>query len=494
LESVFSRYAGALQAVRNTFDYKSTLPVGNTIVEIRISPVVNRRGQRQGRLFVFRDVTARVQFEQAQRDEKALADTMREIGSTLNSTLDTSRVLSLILDSAERLVPLSHANIMLIEGETTRIRQHRGYSPEAAASLDTMAFDYHDYATLTRAATSGAPVIVSDTAQDPDWKVIETLEDVRSFACMPIQGEAELAGFITLDSTSAGMFKPEMVNRLQIFAQQAAAAIKNARLYEQTRRQTDELEALYARVSRLETLKSEMIRVAAHDLKNPLSVIISSLEFLTTPDMKPDRDKMYTLMKTSSQRMNQIIQDFLSLDRIERIADLQTMEPFDLRDLLSKAVDEYAGTASQKAQALAATLPDEACVVRGDAVQVYEAVANFISNAIKYTPDAGRITVSLGRRNGSAHVEVVDSGYGIPEDQQAQLFQPFYRAETEETQQIAGTGLGLHLAKNIIERQGGTLVFHSIYGKGSTFGFELPVYQPEETVKTPPPDLFAEGA
>jgi signal transduction histidine kinase len=308
---------------------------------------------------------------------------------------------------------------------------------------------------------------------------------------MPIQGEDELVGFINIDSTSSGMFKPEMANRLQIFAQQATAAIKNARLYEQTRQQGEELETVYEKVSRLETLKSDMIRVAAHDLKNPLGVIICCLEFLTHPDIPVEPEKMYTPMRSSAQRMNQIIQDFLSLDRIEKIAEQQTMLPFDLREVLSKAVDEYAGVAIQRAQALSVTLPDEACVVRGDAVQLYEAVANFISNALKYTPDAGRVTVSLVRRNGSARVEVVDTGYGIPDEQQAQLFQPFYRAATRETQQIAGTGLGLHLAKNIIERQGGTLVFSSVYGKGSTFGFELPVVQPEAAEKAPPPDLFA---
>jgi len=487
LESAFSRYTKSFQALRNTFDYKGQLPIGNLVVEIRISPVVSRSGQRRGRLFVFRDVTARVQMEQAQRDEQQFAETMRDISSRLNSTLDTNRVLGLILDSVQQLVPGCRVHILLADGDTMRVRQHRGYDGDDGSRLDSMSFDYHAYPMLS----ASAPVIVPDTAQATSWKALAEMEDIRSFASLPLQGDGDLIGFINLDSAMPGMLKPEMVNRLQLFAHQAAAAIKNARLYEQTRRQSEELEILYGRVSRLEQLKSDMIRIAAHDLKNPLGVILSYLEFLNMPNVQVDQAQMYEAMKRAGDRMNQIIHDFLSLDRITQVAEQKTIQPFDLRGVVSTAAEEFARRAEDRSQKLSVSVPDTTCMVHADSAQIYEAIANFVGNAIKYTPESGRISVTLSQADGCARLEVTDTGHGIAEEQQAKLFSPFFRVETSETQDIEGSGLGLYLAKNIIERQGGTLIFRSAPGQGSTFGFQLPLYDTAQAEASEPPDLFA---
>jgi signal transduction histidine kinase len=281
-----------------------------------------------------------------------------------------------------------------------------------------------------------------------------------------------------------------MTNRLQLFAQQAAAAIKNARLYEQTRRQSEELEFLYGRVSRLEQLKSDMIRIAAHDLKNPLGVILSYLEFLNMPDVQVDQAQIYDSIKRAADRMNQIIHDFLSLDRITQVAEQKMVQQFDLSEVVSKVADEFARRAEDRSQNLTVSVPDAACIVHGDSAQIYEAIANFIGNAIKYTPDTGRISVTLAQEDGCARLEVTDTGYGIPEDQHAKLFAPFFRVESSETKDIEGTGLGLYLAKNIIERQGGTMIFRSARGQGSTFGFQLPLYDMVQEKDGSPPDLF----
>jgi len=113
-------------------------------------------------------------------------------------------------------------------------------------------------------------------------------------------------------------------------------------------------------------------------------------------------------------------------------------------------------------------------VIQGDEVQLREAIDNLIQNAIKYTPEGGRVVVHLDVEDGRARFTVTDTGYGIPEPLQARLFQPFFRARTAETAQVEGSGLGLHLVKNIIQRHNGQMIFRSTYGEGSTFGFKLP--------------------
>jgi signal transduction histidine kinase len=113
--------------------------------------------------------------------------------------------------------------------------------------------------------------------------------------------------------------------------------------------------------------------------------------------------------------------------------------------------------------------------VLADSAQIGEAMNNLISNAIKYTPEGGKIEVSLSADDDNAIFRVRDNGYGIPLEQQAGLFQPFYRATTAKTIDIEGTGLGLHLVKNIIQRYDGEMIFSSVEGAGSTFGFKLPL-------------------
>jgi two-component system, OmpR family, phosphate regulon sensor histidine kinase PhoR len=113
--------------------------------------------------------------------------------------------------------------------------------------------------------------------------------------------------------------------------------------------------------------------------------------------------------------------------------------------------------------------------VTGDEAQLQEAFVNILMNAIKYTPANGRIQIRLRQQDAFALLEIQDSGFGIPDELQPNLFRPFYRAKTQDTANIPGTGLGLHLVKNIIERHQGRMIFQSTYGSGSTFGFILPL-------------------
>jgi signal transduction histidine kinase len=164
------------------------------------------------------------------------------------------------------------------------------------------------------------------------------------------------------------------------------------------------------------------------------------------------------------------------LQRIEEIAQGNLSENVDLVEVLQSTFESQKYQAAHRNQIFTLEAPAVALPIKGDSAQLREAVINIISNALKYTPDGGTVTVKLWEDNDIAFLDVVDTGYGIPEEQQERLFQPFYRPKTKETQQIDGTGLGLHLVKNIVERHHGKMHFVSEYGKGSTFGFSVPVY------------------
>jgi len=243
----------------------------------------------------------------------------------------------------------------------------------------------------------------------------------------------------------------------------------------------NELRTLYNQKAELEQLKTDMIRIAAHDLRNPVTAIFGSLELmqLYLDDIEFDDktrkslDKHLGQVKDGAQMIHRLVASILSLDHIE---DLQQGEKqiINMSALAQQVYDECLPSAQRKSINVILHLPDETPHVAGDEAQLYEAMTNLVSNAVKYTPNEGTIDIGLKTNGNRVDFYVQDTGYGIPEAQQPRIFQPFFRARTEETAAIEGNGLGLYLVKNIIVRHNGEIHFESIYGEGSTFGFEIP--------------------
>lgn len=246
----------------------------------------------------------------------------------------------------------------------------------------------------------------------------------------------------------------------------------------------EELQGLYDKVRHLEQLKTDMIRIAAHDLRNPLAIIIGNIDLMqmylddgqwTVGELNEFLDNI----RRGAQRMSDLTEDILSLERIEQAAENMSFNNVDLAVLVRTSYETLKNATPLESRHLTLVLPDMAFIVNGDAIQLREAIDNLIENAIKYTRADGYIRVHLERREDEVVFEVEDNGFGIPTEKQQNLFQPFYRARTTDTLEIQGTGLGLHLVKNIVERHYGTVSVKSVHGVGSTFGFALPVARAE---------------
>jgi signal transduction histidine kinase len=233
------------------------------------------------------------------------------------------------------------------------------------------------------------------------------------------------------------------------------------------------LEDLVKQVTRLEQLKTDMIRIAAHDLRTPLTVMSGYIDMLRDEldsQLAEHQHGYLDELKTAIARMRRIVGDILSLERIAETSGGYT-DPINFSRLLAEIYETYATRAEQD---FTLDMPPDPVTVYGAEAELREAIENLFSNAVKYTPPEGSITVSLSADSDVALFTIKDTGYGIPEQMQDKLFQPFYRAKTRETRKIEGTGLGLHLVKNIVERHNGQIYFESSYEKGSTFGFMLP--------------------
>lgn len=230
----------------------------------------------------------------------------------------------------------------------------------------------------------------------------------------------------------------------------------------------------------LDRLKSEMVRMTSHDLKNPLFAAMSYLELLEEEgwDLFDEDLREYVgVINQQLDRMNRIISGILDLERAQ--AGTMARETCDLVRLLRLAAGEMERQAINKNLALSLDLPAELPYVLGDSQQLSQVFANLIENAVKFTPEGGRVDVRAREDGAHLVVEVADTGVGIPDEDKDRIFERFFRVRQPGTEHISGSGLGLSLVKAIVDAHGGRVTVESAVGVGSTFRVSLPITEAE---------------
>jgi len=228
-----------------------------------------------------------------------------------------------------------------------------------------------------------------------------------------------------------------------------------------------------------ERIKSEFVSLAAHQLRTPLSAIKWALKMLIDGDLGqllPEQIEIIKKTYQSNERMVDLINDLLDVTRIEEGKYLFKLILTEIEPILQFAVNSYQEEAEKRKVILEFNKPQKMMPkVLVDVEKIRIAIQNLIDNAIKYTPQKGRVTVSLNYGKKEIGVAIKDTGVGIPEDQKARIFSKFFRGSNVIKVETDGSGLGLFIAKNIIEAHGGKIRFESEEGKGTTFYFSLPI-------------------
>jgi signal transduction histidine kinase len=288
---------------------------------------------------------------------------------------------------------------------------------------------------------------------------------------------------------TGGAFTSQDIDLIHLVADGLAVAIQNAlrfeeinnfnkTLQEKVDEATSELRHTNAQLQRLDEAKDEFVSMASHQLRTPLTSVKGYISMVLEGDVgritAPQRQLLDEAF-TSSERMVHLINDFLNVSRLQTGKFIIDLKPIDLAKIAAQEVESLKTTAKAHDLKLRFRPPSYFPVLYLDEGKIRQVLMNFIDNAIYYSREGSVITIELAIIEGDAVLKVSDTGIGVPEDEKAHLFSKFFRASNARKQRPDGTGVGLFLAKKVIIAHGGTMVFESVEGEGSTFGFRLPI-------------------
>lgn len=234
----------------------------------------------------------------------------------------------------------------------------------------------------------------------------------------------------------------------------------------------------FERLAEANRMKSEFISVVSHQLRSPLSNFKWVLDFLMSGRIDLITEKQleyFKILKDNSDRMQGLVQDLLIVSRIETAKLPMKMEEFSIEDLTSSLIEGFGPFARASNIEIKLVAENDLPKVFADSSRIRLVVENLLDNAVRYIKSRGEVSIKLSKGEGDIHFEINDNGVGIPKEDQKYIFQKFFRAENVMRYQTQGSGLGLYIAKSIIERSRGKIGFKSQEGKGSTFWFTLPI-------------------
>ncbi|GAA2737254.1 hypothetical protein GCM10009867_23740 [Pedococcus aerophilus] len=234
-------------------------------------------------------------------------------------------------------------------------------------------------------------------------------------------------------------------------------------------------------LQRLNDAKSTFVSSVSHELRTPVTSVVGYTEMLLDGvggDVNADQRDMLGRIRRNGQRLMVLIEDLLTASRLESGASAPTLRPHDLRDTAKGALEGVAPLLRNRRLRMNLEVGSQATPVLADPEQLERLVMNLLSNAIKFTPDGGSVTVRVSHSGANAMLSVSDTGMGIPEDEQDQLFSRFFRSSSAQRQAIQGTGIGLSIVRGIASQHGGAVSAASVEGFGSTFTLNLPLNDP----------------
>ncbi|MCL4265033.1 MAG: GAF domain-containing protein [Anaerolineae bacterium] len=313
---------------------------------------------------------------------------------------------------------------------------------------------------------------------DQEKRMVEQ-QVIRSGIGLPLRAQERIIGVMYISLPEVHTFTAEEVDFLVAISEAAGGALDRMlvlqTLEERVAKRTHELEAANEKLLELDRLKSRFISEVSHELRTPITNLSLYLDLLT--QSKPERQAYYmNVLRRQTDRLSQLIEDILSLSRLELGRDKIRLQPIDLNEVVRTAVSNLSPRIAEAGLTLTQKLHPDLPSIYGESIQLSLAVSHLLNNAIQFTP-AGSIVARTGldEAGTAIYLQVMDTGEGINAADLRHLFDRFYRGQQATQSNIPGTGLGLAIVKEVVDLHGGDIEVKSVEGEGSTFTVWLPV-------------------
>ena len=408
------------------------------------------------------------------RENAAVMQTLNDVGAIVASELDRAQVVQAVTDAATELTTAEFGaffyNVLDDTGESYMLYTISGAAREAFSNLpmprNTPLFD---------PTFRGSSIVRSaDVTKDPRYGQSPPYNGmpsghlpVRSYLAVPVKGRSgEVIGGLFFGHSTLERFTDQHERLAVGIASWAAVALENA--------------SLYASVQEANRLKDEFLASLSHELRTPLNAILGYARMLRTGTLPAERhQKAIETIERNAASLNQMVEDVLDISRIVSGKIRLNVQAVDLLQVIRNALDVILPAAEAKGVRVETLMDEQTGPIAGDAERLQQVFWNVLSNAVKFTDRGGAVKVTLERVNSDVQVTVSDNGIGIAPQFLPHVFERFRQADAGSTRERGGLGLGLSIARQLVEMHGGAITASSDgVGRGATFCVRIPAASP----------------
>jgi len=392
-----------------------------------------------------------------------------EVGQQVTSVLELDELLTAVVESLQTRFGYYFVGVWLLNETKDQVILHAGLGRDGSTPIDpgwSIELD-SPQSIITWSAQNRQACRVDDITTDDEFLVMEALPNTHSEIAIPLQVGQEIIGVLDIQSERSARFDDEDQQVLQTLTNQIAIAIRNARLYELEKK--------------LNTDKDKFFSIISHDLRNPFNVLLGNTQLMSEMIDKLSREDLQQMSRSihnQAKATHQLLENLLTWSQLQRGRIEFDPSPVNLQYLADNTISLLEGAAEGKQVQLQQTI-DESLVIQVDEYMIDTVIRNLTSNALKFTPEGGHITLSAQNGHNDdegrwVEVSIIDTGVGISQEDMDLLFKIGHHHTTPGTAQEQGTGLGLILCQEMVEKNGGKIWIESEIGQGTTVKFTVP--------------------
>lgn len=390
-----------------------------------------------------------------------------ELNKKMMSTVEEAELASQVLRTTCSELGADRGLLMLLDRELRQLNVGAVFSIDDTM-LPAGAVEQVLHMSRTLLDARGQVLVQKPEEARPELAEVMALFEAKSLLFNPLLAmDVPVGALVLFKSEDNSRFAPGDSELLSVLCGQAAVALQNAGLFE-------EIQRAYKELQKLDHMKSEFINIAAHELRTPLAILMGHADLLVSDVDDPDIKDRLMIIVRNSLRLRGLIDALLDMRHLQTGEARVKPSLFSVQDLIDEMFEDLGPTAAAKNIQIAVQVDGGLTPVLSDRDKTQSALTNLVNNALRFTPAGGRVGIEASQHGEEIWVSVWDTGVGIPVEEFENIFRPFYQVEESLTREHEGMGLGLSIAKGMVELCGGRIWVESELSRGSRFTFSIP--------------------